>query len=453
MAKERLRSYTATQCLAYVVLTDYPSFKNPRTVTQASALLGKKNHSTLSSEINHHLVPEGIIRKMHPRQKTDVLYVPGRDRYFIEKDIEKFVDLFRSQKVKTDDENGLHVSDLVDCERIGMDDVSIIEILKYAAGLNAKLPPINQYRYHINGSGFVFDVTRQGTLDSIIVNAGDRKVSVALFGTAEPDTRFRGCHQWAETYMVPGIGGFRLEYQHWLKSGVKILKVHPPEYVGPYLKDWTEEDIIRMFLDRTAQVLDQMRDGGGWRFETNPDSPIGYAFHIPKGSSDTDSSHPHNVNLEIGFDARSTEILRGSLGEYGSPGRTRDWYDRSKAALGNGEFETKDISVVDAWDNLPETTKMARESAEVLLDHEDRLSSQEKLSEILSGKQLDQESRLRTLENNADRTLCVLEKFGRNQDRTARSLLALQEHLSETANLVDRLTCNFKTSFLRGAEA
>ena len=420
-------------------------------MTQASTFLGKRNHSTISSEVQKHLLPEGIVRKKHSRQKTDVLYVPGRDRYFIEKDIEKFVELFKSQKIEPDDGNGVSDSDLVGCERIGIEDVSLVEILKYAAGMNAKLPPINQYRYHINGAGFVFDVERRGTLDTILVGGNGKKIAVALFGTSEPDTRFKGCHRWAETYVVPGMGGFHLEYQHWLKSGVKILKVHPPEYVGPFLDGWTEEDILKMFMERTAMVLDQMRDGGGWRFSVNQKSPIGYAFHIPKDSTDRDSSSPGRVNIEYGFDAEASEILHGSLGDYGYPGKTRDWYDRSKTALGNGEFETSDISVVDAWEHLPDTTKMARESTEILLEHEDRITEQEIVSSTLIGKQSDHEERLRTLEDNADRTLCVLEKFGRNQDRGARSLLALQENISQTTNLVDRLTCNFGKALGEGS--
>ena len=96
---------------------------------------------------------------------------------------------------------------------------------------------------------------------------------------------------------------------------------------------------------------------------------------------------------------------------------------------------------------------MARESTEILIDHEGRITEQEAVSGRLQGKQSDHEVRLRALEDNADRTLCVLEKFGRNQDRSARSLIALREHLSETTNIVDRLTCSFRTPFLRGAEA
>ena len=420
-------------------------------MTQASNLLGKRNHSTISSEVQKHLLPERIIRKKHARQKTDVLYVPGADHLFIEKDIEKFVDLFRSQKIVPDDGNGPSDSDLVSCERIGMDEIGLIEILKYAAGMNAKLPAINQYRYHINGAGFVFDVERQGTLETVLVNGNGKKVPVALFGTSEPDTRFKGCHRWAETYVVPGIGGFHLEYQHWLKSGIRIMKVHPPEYVGPFLEGWTEEDILKMFLDRTASLLDQLRDGGGWRFALNPKSPIGYAFHIPMGSPETDSSVPTNVNIEYGFDGRSTEILHGSLGDYGYPGKTRDWYDRSKKALGEGEFETNDISLVDAWEHLPETTKMARESTEILLEHEDRISEQETFSNMLAGKQADHESRLRNLEGNADRTLCVLEKIGRNQDRAARSVIAIQENIGSVTSCVDRLTCNFSRALESGS--
>ena len=450
MAKERILSYSASQCLAYVALTDFPSFGNPRTVTQASNLLGKRNHSTISSEVQKHLLPEGIIRKKHSKQRTDVIYVPGRNRFFIEKDIEKFVELFKSQTIKPDDRIGVSDSDLVGCERIGIEDVGLIEILKYAAGLNAKLPPFNQYRYHINGAGFIFDVERQGTLDTILVNGDGKKIAVALFGDSEPDTRFKGCHQWQETYVVPGIGGFHLEYQHWLKSGVKILKVHPPEFIGPYLEGWTDEDILKMFMERTAMVLDQMRDGGGWRFATNPKSPIGYAFHIPKDST-RDSSDPGRVNVEYGFDTRSTEILHDTLGEYGFPGKTRDWYDRSKKALGDGEFETSDISVVDAWEHLPDTTKMARESTEILIDHEERITEQETVSGTLLGKQSDHEIRLRALEDNADRTLCVLEKIGRNQDRAARSVIAIQENIGSVTSCVDRLTCNFSRALESGS--
>ena len=206
-----------------------------------------------------------------------------------------------------------------------------------------------------------------------------------------------------------------------------------------------------MFLDRTASVLDQLRDGGGWRFRTNPKSPIGYAFHIPVGSPDTDSSVPTNVNIEYGFDSRSTEILHGSLGDYGYPGKTRDWYDRSKKALGEGEFETSDISLVDAWEHLPETTAMARESTEILLGHEDRIAEQESFTNMLAGKQSDHESRLRSLEDNADRTLCVLEKIGRNQDRAARSVIAIQENISSLTSCVDRITCNFSRALSSGS--
>ena len=85
------------------------------------------------------------------------------------------------------------------------------------------------------------------------------------------------------------------------------------------------------------------------------------------------------------------------------------------------------------------------------MEHEDRISEQETFSNMLAGKQADHESRLRNLEGNADRTLCVLEKIGRNQDKAARSVITIQENIGSVTSCVDRLTCNFSRALESGS--
>ncbi|MBE6527330.1 MAG: hypothetical protein E7Z63_06155 [Thermoplasmata archaeon] len=446
---ERVTSFTAAQCLYYVALTDYPTYKNPRTVTQASKYLGKKNHTTLSSALNSHFLTKRYggsadfdvvvpISRADRARGSDVLYKPGKHAIFMESEIERYKNVFSRMLFKGDEENEAPVfMDSVTAEPVTVDSMSIESILKWCAKKSLSLPSFRQWRYHINGSGFVFDVTKVGRIQSfpramdkvsrnpVTNQVKEERVLVDQELFTQPPSGPNGCEQY-DTDFLTDYGWFHLRYQHWANSGLDLFFIHPPCLEAPYLEGWTRDDLMKEFMRITFPVLRTLEECAGWEFERIPDGSA-FAFHVAKGESGDGTKPGKGAKLEIGFDAPTTEMIRAKLGyDFGEVGRTPTWYDKSKKALGNGELETNDLDIVAAWEYLVHTTQLCRENRLVQMRQEEKI---QELTAIVARQQItidELEQKVETLAHANDLLTQAVEDLNETVDTTVRGLAKAQ---------------------------
>lgn len=471
--RPRVKEYTAEQCLYYVALTDYPTYNNPRSVSDASRFLGKKGHSTVSSAVNQRFLPEEMVRPvLTPKifgEKQTTVYAPGLNAKFIEREIERYVSAFKDAKIVSDGENEAPVEgQYAGCERC---EPSLLEMLRWCCGENVSLPNLNKYRYHINGSGFIFDVVEEGCIPFLDIPTPQGIMQESLFGGAQPSYP-NGCIQYDTLYSVrrgqTDFYRYNLRYQRFFKSNTRIFSVHPPMIVSPFMEGWTEKDIIQEFLRITYPLLERLEKYGGWKFRRLSNGV--FAFHLKAGEEGDGSRPGKGVKLEVGFDGDVTAMVREKLGKFGTPGETQTWVDESLKALGDGELETNNISYVEGWEKLPETTRLARENRIIQLDQEAQLKAQglrmdilesasdvlderqdrmDKRQESIDERQQDMSDRLDRLEARYDRTYELIGKLARNQESSARNQESMARSLVNLDGIVSRLTGNV----IRTAEA
>ena len=206
-----------------------------------------------------------------------------------------------------------------------------------------KVPDVSRFalRVHLNGGWMSVPDEKEGSF-SIERNCG---MMTEIFSSNPSHPT--GCEMFKGAIDINGET-FKLQYLRSVRKSTKTMKIAPPERLQ------TAEQVCRdsdegkdPFYPAAASVLAVLEKRAGWSFARNK---IGnYAV-------------TNRCRVEYGFDRDVSDSLIEILGsDYGVPGRTHLWNDASDGALGEkGEFETDDVSFIEALNGIPETANDLR---------------------------------------------------------------------------------------------
>lgn len=227
--------------------------------------------------------------------------------------------------------------------KIDLDTGGYRKILNYQVDtpISIKQPHEAIFRAHLSKGGWIdITVLQEGKIDSFEQNG---QVMI-LFGETSPTTRMRGLLKW-DGKILTDTGWMPIRYIKGINTGTMTFGISPNGILikGRDLKA-SHPQILEMFYSVIKPIFDSMERFGSWKFKKDSDG--NYLFRS-------------KAEPEYGADAYVTSIMTGLRGtDFGFPGRTEDWYDRSPAAGADGEYETSNPDLAQAISSLPETHSM-----------------------------------------------------------------------------------------------
>ncbi len=194
---------------------------------------------------------------------------------------------------------------------------------------------VNLIRTHLAGAWIDITVVKEGNLDGFSNERG----WIGLFDGCKVSWPNGLLKRSAKTYIDGKWTAIR--YQTGVRTGSKTFGIAPGHILtsSSDLKA-ARDDILALFHGRITPFLCHMEKYGGWVFQKDDDG-----YYVFKGKP----------KPEFGFDGNITRLLKQIEVNAGVPGDAL-YYDTSKAAGSEGEFETSNIDMATALADLPETT-------------------------------------------------------------------------------------------------
>ena len=223
-------------------------------------------------------------------------------------------------------------------------------------------PYIPAVRTHLNGGWLMITVIREGNLDYIPADpAGETKdgdgniVRWPLFGEKNP-WNLRGSVNW-NAVLEFGNSMLDIRYQR-TSGGKKYFYIVPDNNVCTAADTTPDDDVVSPFMASITPVLDWMEEHGDWRFLRDDQDEYDCVANLKEGKK--------GLRKEYGLDDFMSQIFAEYLGEnFGIPGVTPAWIDKSPSAMGsNGEMEFARQDYVHAVEAMPETMRKAAGSAD-----------------------------------------------------------------------------------------
>ena len=257
----------------------------------------------------------------------------------------KVIYKYREDKHNIIYRKGINHSIIDEHVKIDLETGDYRKILNYRVDtpISIKQPHEAIFRAHLSKGGWIdITVIQEGLLDSFKQNG---KLTV-LFGNTPPSTKMRGIWKW-DGKILTDTGWVPIRYLKGIKTGSMTFGISPRGILikGTDLKA-SHPQMLEIFYSVIKPIFDSMEKYGSWKFKKDPDG--NYLFRS-------------KATPEYGADPYLTSIMTGLRGDnFGFPGRTEDWFDRSAAAGSDGEYETANPDLAQAISSLPETHSMVQ---------------------------------------------------------------------------------------------
>lgn len=284
--------------------------------------------STVNNTVNKLLRAEAIYKR--GGQVQNIFYSRGRNYHIVE------------ELLKADKRSGM------------LDSFLNHRVIK---GGEPRTPRLIIWRTYLGKGGWIhLQVLSEGKLDFFDRN-GER---VELFGNT-PSKYMMGTLAWYGQIMTRD-GKVSIRYYKGTNTGKMTFGISPKGILmGGNEINIPTDDILEMFYTRITGIFLILEKFGGWSFKKDENGNFDFQTKaLP----------------EFGADRYLTTIMKKERGEdFGIPGVTEDWHDRSADAGEGGEYETSNPELVEALHFLPETHSIVRVHSRDITELDDKVKA------------------------------------------------------------------------------